>query len=54
MSKTPQTPLGAATTAGALTVVLVWIVGMLGLEVPPEVSSAFTVLLSAGAGLLRR
>lgn len=39
----------AAGTAGALTVVLVWFAGLLGLEVPGEVASAFTTLVSAAA-----
>lgn len=42
--------LGAA--AGAVTIVLVWIVGLLGLVVPPEVSSAVTVLITAVVGYL--
>lgn len=40
--------LGAA--AGAITIIIVWIVGLLGLEVPPEVASAFTVLITAITG----
>lgn len=40
--------LGAA--AGAVTIILVWLVGLFGLVVPPEVASAFTVLITAGVG----
>lgn len=50
----PQPKVVAATAAGAATVVLVWVVGLLGLDVPPEVASAVTVLLAAGAGYLKR
>lgn len=44
----------AAGTAGAVTVVLVWIAGMFGLEVPPEVASAVTTLIAAGAVYVTR
>lgn len=36
------------TVAGAASVVLVWLLGASGLEVPPEVASALTTLM-AGA-----
>lgn len=52
--RAPQPKVIAATSAGAATAVLVWIVGLLGLDVPPEVASAVTVLLAAGAGYLKR
>jgi hypothetical protein len=51
---TPQPKVVAATAAGAATVVVVWVAGLLGLVVPPEVASAVTVLLAAGAGYLKR
>lgn len=51
---TPQPKVLAATAAGAATIVVVWVAGLLGLDVPPEVASAVTVLLAAGAGYLRR
>jgi hypothetical protein len=44
----------AAGAAGALTVVLVWVVGMFGLEVPEEVAAAVTALLATGAAYLKR
>lgn len=40
----------AAGWAGAVTVVLVWAVSLAGVEVPPEVASAVTVLFATGAG----
>lgn len=36
----------AAAAAGAITTILVWVVGVLGLDVPPEVASAITALLA--------
>lgn len=54
MSARPQPKVVAATAAGAATIVLVWIAGLLGLAVPPEVASAVTVLLAAGAAYLKR
>ena len=50
----PTPKVIAATAAGAATVLLVWIAGLFGLEVPPEVAAAATVLLTAGAGYLKR
>jgi hypothetical protein len=35
-----------ATLAGALTVILVWIIGTAGFAVPAEVGSAFTTLIA--------
>ena len=50
---TPQPKVVAGGVAGALTIVLVWVAGMLGLAVPAEVASAFTVLVSFAAGYLK-
>lgn len=52
-SNKPTPKVAAAGTAGAATIVLVYIVGLLGLDVPPEVASAVTALLSFGAGYLK-
>ena len=43
----------AAGAAGAITILLVWIVGLFGLEVPAEVASAFTTLVATGAGYIK-
>ena len=50
----PQPKVVAGGAAGAVTVVLVWAAGLAGLEVPPEVASAVTVLISFGAGYLKK
>jgi len=42
----------AGGAAGAATVILVWAAGAAGLDVPPEVASAFTTLIAAAAGWL--
>lgn len=49
----PTSKVAAGGAAGALTVVLVWILGALGVDMPPEVASALTVLLSTGAAYLK-
>jgi len=36
-----------ATFAGSLTIILVWIVAMAGIEMPAEVASAFTTVIAA-------
>jgi hypothetical protein len=50
---TPQPKVVAGGVAGAFTIVLVWIAGELGVDVPAEVASAFTVLVSFAAGYLK-
>ena len=49
----PQPKVVAGGIAGAFTIVLVWVAGMLGIDVPAEVASAFTVLVSFAAGYLK-
>lgn len=44
--------VGLGGAAGAVTIIIVWIAGLLGLVVPPEVSSAFTVLIVVVVGYL--
>lgn len=43
----------AAALAGSITVILVWGASLAGLEIPPEVASAFTTCLAAAAGYLK-
>ncbi len=43
----------AAGWAGAVTIILIWIAGLFGLDVPPEVASAFTALVATTAGFLK-
>jgi hypothetical protein len=50
----PTAKVTAGAAAGAATILLVWIAGLLGLGVPPEAAAAVTVLLTAGAGYLKR
>jgi hypothetical protein len=45
-SMAPTTKVTAGGVAGALTVLVVWILGMFHVQVPPEVASALTVILS--------
>lgn len=42
--------VGFGAVAGALTSVLVWIVGLLGLDVPGEIAGAITVIITAVVG----
>lgn len=44
----------AATTAGAITIVLVWVAGMLGVDLPEVVASAVTVLLMSVTAYVKR
>ena len=50
---TPQPKVVAGGIAGAATIVLVWAAGMAGVDVPAEVASAFTVLVSFAAGFIK-
>lgn len=49
----PTNKVAAGGAAGSATVVLIYVAGLLGLDVPAEVASALTVLLSFGAGYMR-
>lgn len=49
----PTSKVAAGGAAGSLTVVLVWVLGELGLDITAEVASALTVLLSTGAAYLK-
>lgn len=49
-SLVPVPKVIASTVAGAVTVILVWILGELGVDVPAEVGSSITVVFSAIAG----
>lgn len=48
-SRTPTTKVTASALAGAAVVILIWIAGMFGLAVPPEVAGAGVVVLSFAA-----
>lgn len=53
---TPTPKLVAAGVAGAITILVVFVVQSIfpGFEIPAEVSSAFTVLISFAAGYFKR
>lgn len=50
----PTSKVTATGAAGAGALVLIWILGSFGVDVPPEVASALTVLIGTGAGYLKR
>lgn len=45
-SNVPVRKVAVGGAAGAFTIIIVWVAGLLGLDVPPEVASAFTVLIT--------
>ena len=47
LAPTPKVATGAL--AGALSVIIIWILGQFHINVPPEIASAFTTVISAGA-----
>jgi hypothetical protein len=49
----PTSKVVAGGAAGAVSIILVWVAGLFGLEVPAEVASAFTVLLSSAAAYFK-
>ncbi len=51
-SRTPTTKVAAGGTAGAISVVLVFILGKFNVEIPGDVGSAITVLFSVASGYL--
>lgn len=54
MNITPTRKVTGAGAAGALSVIVVWIVGLFGVEVPPEVASAATTVFAFAGGFLVR
>ena len=48
-SLAPTTKVTTSAVTGAAIVILVWVAGMFGLDVPPEVAAAAAVVLSFGA-----
>lgn len=49
---TPQPKIVAVGLTGAITVVLLWIIGQFGITVPAEIGSAITVLIATAGGYL--
>lgn len=50
----PSEKISAAGLAGAVTVLVVFVAGAAGLEVPPGVAAALTSVLAVGAGYVKR
>lgn len=50
----PTAKVTAGAAAGAVTVLLAFVLGAIGVDVPQGVSAAVTVLLTAGAAYLKR
>ena len=49
----PQPKVIAGGAAGSLTIILVYVAGLCGVEVPAEVASAVTVLISTAAAYIK-
>lgn len=58
MADLPKTQVaskvGAGAAGGAIAVLVVWAVGLTGVDVPPEVSVAFGTVLSFVAGYIAK
>lgn len=48
----PTNKVAGAGLAGAVSIVIVWALGMTGVDVPPEVASAITTILAFGTAYL--
>lgn len=53
-TKRPNRKMAAAGTTGAMAIVLVWVAGQIGLDMPAEVGAAFAAIAAWAAGYLRR
>ena len=51
-TSTPTQKVAAGGIGGALSIVLIYVVGLLGLDMPPEVASAVTAIVSFLAGYI--
>jgi len=52
-SKVPQPKVVAGGIAGAASILVLYVASLFGVDVPPEVASAFTVVVSFVAGYLK-
>lgn len=52
LSPTPK--VAAAGIAGSITLVGVWVAGLFGLDVPPEVAAAVTAIIATAAGYIKQ
>lgn len=50
----PTPKVAAAGISGAITVLLIWIAGLTGVPLTPEVASAITLLIMSGAAWLKK
>jgi hypothetical protein len=48
----PQRKVTSGAFGGALAVLILWVIGLSGVEIPPEVASAVTGLVVAGVAYL--
>lgn len=53
MTATPQPKVVAGGIAGAVSIVIVWALGAGGVDVPPEVASAFTTIIAFFASYIK-
>lgn len=51
---TPTSKVTAAGVGGAVAVLISWVLGLFGIDLPPEAAAAIALLLSAGAGYVTR
>lgn len=51
-SYVPNAKVASGSVAGAVTIVLVWVAALLGLEIPTEVAQAITILIGFGVAYL--
>ena len=49
----PTSKVAAVGSVGAVAVVLVWLAGAVGLDMPAEVAAGFAVLLNTAAGYIK-
>ena len=53
MDLTPTPKVAAAGTGGALSIVLIYLLAQVGVDLPPEVAAAAATLVAFAAGYLR-
>lgn len=51
---TPKSKVAAGGVAGAISIVLIFIGQQIGLDIPAEVASAFTTILTFGAAYFKK
>ncbi|WP_153008332.1 MULTISPECIES: hypothetical protein [Rhodococcus] len=50
----PTAKVAATGIAGSIAIVLIWVAGLAGIDMPAEVAAAITAIIAFGAGYMKK